>query len=161
MARIIYSHGDVFSFKEGGTEDNNYGVVIGENEAVLVTVGDRSQGWLAAKGLIPDTSLPILNYPNGVPFQVQLVIKGVKLMSEVPDQIEKFLDFTQIDFTHITFTFEGTSYRLDQTAVGNVEIMIPDGRILIVDSWSESFPAQPAGVRYSGRNVQMPLAVKA
>lgn len=43
----------------------------------------------------------------------------------------------------ITFTYEGVTYTVDAEAYQSGRILLPDKRLLIVDSWIETYPPKP------------------
>lgn len=46
----------------------------------------------------------------------------------------------------IKFEFEGQSYTVAYKAYDLGRILLPDGRMLVVDAWLETYPPQPQGL---------------
>ena len=57
------------------------------------------------------------------------------------------MDQEQINAMKIRFNFEGKSYQVGLEAYDTSIITLPDGRILVVSGWLESFPPIPMRMR--------------
>jgi hypothetical protein len=59
----------------------------------------------------------------------------------------------------IKFTFEGVRYGVDRWAYDQNMMKLPDGRLLLVEGWLESYPPQPAKLKATDLEVFGPCPV--
>ncbi len=76
MAKIIYEQGDCFRFTEGA------GVVIDDNQALIITGRGGRTGYEIEKGPIPDSALPA--ELETLASEIQLAIRAVSVVLAKP-----------------------------------------------------------------------------
>lgn len=130
MSEVLFAKGVLFRYKDG------VGVTLGGSSCLLITDREDGTGQDIVPGDIPDTVEVI---PNAylLSIQYRLIIQGILAgIYAVPSEV------TNLSQGNVQFQFFGERYVYPRSARLRNRIVLPDGRLLRVNTW-EGLPPIP------------------